>query len=104
MPTSHFGSLYVEMLKAAWIEQAAERIANCFHKAEFMSPRTTDEVVEWPCDPTKVEPWQRVVDPQQAGPDVAWNDFVREYNDAEIAKPCSDKAVAREGATQRRRL
>lgn len=86
----------VEMLKAAWMELTAECIANCFRKAGFMGPGTEDAIDHPQEGRSHEDLWQRVVDTQLAGPDVAWDDFVSADDDADIAEPCTDEAIVRE--------
>ncbi|KAM7309619.1 tigger transposable element-derived protein 6-like [Ixodes scapularis] len=86
----------VEMLKAAWMELTAECIANCFRKAGFMGPGTEDAIDHPQEGRSHEDLWQRVVDTQLAGPDVAWDDFVSADDDTDIAEPCTDEAIVRE--------
>ncbi|EEC00659.1 centromere protein B, putative [Ixodes scapularis] len=86
----------VEMLKAAWMELTAECIADCFRKAGFMGPGTEDAIDHPQEGRSHEDLWQRVVDTQLAGPDVAWDDFVSADDDADIAEPCTDEAIVRE--------
>nr|XP_050028221.2 tigger transposable element-derived protein 6-like [Dermacentor andersoni] len=86
----------VDMLKAAWMELTAECIENCFRKAGFMGPGTEDAINHPPEGRSHEELWQRVVDTQLAGPDVAWDDFVSADDDTDIAEPCTDEAIVRE--------
>ncbi|XP_065310177.1 uncharacterized protein [Dermacentor albipictus] len=86
----------VDTLKAAWMELTAECIENCFRKAGFMGPGTEDAIDHPPEGRSYQDLWQRVVDTQLAGPDVAWDDFVSAHDDADIAEPCTDEAIVRE--------
>ncbi|XP_065280886.1 tigger transposable element-derived protein 6-like [Dermacentor albipictus] len=89
----------VDMLKAAWMELTAECIENCFRKAGFMGPGFEDAIDHPPEGRSREYLWQRVVDTQLAGPDVAWDDFVSADDDADIAEPCTDEAIVREVRT-----
>ncbi|XP_050046587.3 tigger transposable element-derived protein 6-like, partial [Dermacentor andersoni] len=86
----------VDMLKVAWMELTAECIENCFRKAGFMGPGTEDVIDHPPEGRSHEGLWQRVVDTQMAGPDVACDDFVSADDDADIAEPCTDEAIVRE--------